>query len=98
MALVLVKTLILSRITRDITNELHLLRSSQSPGLSDAKSDVPQALVAQDSFTEHLAIEAPFLISSNVDDCAVFTLGTVSVPSPSIVDLFQQFVTSKHPW
>ncbi|KAF2102002.1 hypothetical protein NA57DRAFT_53939 [Rhizodiscina lignyota] len=76
----------LSRIAQDIANELHIVRASQ-----DASEESSPSVEARTQPQNGVDTSSVFLLSTDVEGFPEFSLGTVSIPSQVIVELFQHF-------
>ncbi|KAF2971585.1 hypothetical protein GQX73_g2029 [Xylaria multiplex] len=82
------------KLTANLTNELHQLRMSQDG--SEASGRKPSLSEVQLREPESLSVHFPFLFTNVTESLPDFSIGDITIPSRTIVELIQHFGYQYH--
>ncbi|KAI0528440.1 hypothetical protein GGR58DRAFT_316570 [Xylaria digitata] len=82
------------KLTANLTNELHQLRMSQDG--SEASGRKPSLSEVQLREPESLSVHFPFLFTNVTESLPDFSIGDITIPSGTIIELIQHFGYQYH--
>ncbi|KAI1122374.1 hypothetical protein F5Y10DRAFT_287258 [Nemania abortiva] len=87
------KRILTRKLTANLTNELHQLRMSQAAVLERGKPPSPEMPLRE---PEPLSLHVPFFFTNVTESLSDFSLGDVTIPPRTMIELMQHFGYQYH--